>query len=206
MGVTAVLNYKLPRTPAAWRVNMTELISKPADTESRKSVAYHEAGHAVLDIFFGFPVQIATIIATDDFGGRVVGPSVRELNFDHVRFPRRERRMAARQTILSLYAGRAAQLLATPHADPEDWAGDDQKAMLLSEEFGVFPRYMSSVGDEFHFRYMERLRRESGKLVRRLQAPIRAVAESLFEKKTMTGGEIEAITAPFLRSRDGGEV
>jgi hypothetical protein len=160
--------------------------------------AHHEAGHAVVHLHFGLPFDCVTIVPDEDgSSGHMLHPSPSQINVDE-RCMKRERRKMARQMILGCYAGLYAQRLTLKGVPDWDGACDFADALRLSMTYGVFPRYMDSIGDELHERYLRRLRRESKRLVRKLSLPIQFFAQHLLERKTMTGDEAEAVMRPLL--------
>lgn len=159
--------------------------------------AHRLAGHAVVLLYFGLPIDRMTIGAEDDTDGYVEYPGPMGIDLDE-RDVARERRKIARQMILACYArGHAKRMVFPPATEGLDDDGSED-AFHLSWEYGVLPRFLSYVGDEFHYRYLDRLSRESRRLVRRLWGPIAHLAGCLFEKQAMTGEEVEAEIRPIL--------
>jgi len=78
---------------------------------------------------------------------------------------------------------------------------DNDQAFHLSAEFSVFPQRMSSVGDDVHYAFLDRLRNEAYRLVTKHWSAVEALAEELFERKTLNGDTIEAIVRPFMPNR-----
>lgn len=144
----------------------------------RRATAYHEAGHAVVFHYFGMISDEVSIVPGDDFvGTHTHAPPIM---FEATT---RERRSLARGMIVSCYAGLAAQRLVG--SDAPDWCADsdEENAFYLSREYQVFPRTISYVGDEFHDRYLDRLRGEARRLVQRLRPYIAKLAEALLKSK-----------------------
>lgn len=150
------------------------------------ATAYHEAGHAVVALAHGLTGFEVTIVPGEDSLGHYLHPGV--LGYEI--HGNRERRSLARDCILVSYAGMHAQRLVDPDADGSHGVGDESNAFDLSRDFEVLPRSLSRVGDEQHWRYLDRLKKEAGRVVQQNRAPIKALAEALLEKKTLSGEEI----------------
>ncbi len=172
------------------------------------ATAYHEAGHAVVQWHFGLPIFTVTIIPEGDSLGSVAHPPITMIDMPA---SRRERRAAARQMILACFAGLHAERLIRP--DAEEWRGqsDDDNAFDLSVEHGLLPRSCGHVGDESHLAYLDRMKRESGRLVQHgtvtshpeilLTQLIRELAEELVRRKTMTGNEVDEFFEKAMKKR-----
>jgi ATP-dependent Zn protease len=154
---------------------------------SLESTAFHEAGHVVVALHFGFAVKSVTVIPDDDTVGKMEHPSFIAYDFDD----RRDQHQAMREGIVSLLAGYQAELLVDPSA--EDWhaGADEQAAWELMLQYPV--RRAAYVGDETYARYYERYRRDARQLVTRLQPAIQLVAGELLKCKTLTGDEVMAL-------------
>lgn len=163
-------------------------------TQPRRSTAYHEAGHGVACIVQGHSVATLTIIP----GKRSLGHYVRPSVFGYVCDTRRERRKIARELIIVCYAGWAAQKRFDPNANEGGSQLDYDQAFNLSTEFSVFPRGISSIGDDAHDVFLKKLRNESSRLVRKHWRAVEALAEELFERRTLNGDAIETIVEPFM--------
>jgi hypothetical protein len=104
----------------------------------------------------------------------------------------KERRTLARDVILQTCGGMPAQRLVDPA--PLDWQGshDDESAFELSREYGVFPRGCEFIGDDAHLAHLAKLRRESARLVRRLEPTIREFARVLLDHRELNGATATA--------------
>lgn len=178
---------------------------KTADSSAKKqprsaadlaATAHHEAGHAVILVVLGIPVTEVSIVDRGDAHGTCGHPSP----YNMYASPRDIRR-AARDCILVSYAGVPAQRLVDPNPHDRHGDDDDVSAYRVSREYQVFPRVMQYDGDDYHLAFLERLRRESARLVRRHAAAIRHLAKVLLDRKMMTGDEVEAALAAFDLSR-----
>jgi hypothetical protein len=151
-----------------------------------QGTAYHEAGHAVVHLYFGLPIAKVSIVAAKDAPGHVAHPDPLMLEcgvYEETGLVKQ----VARQMIIGAYAGIEAQRLVQPCAQEGHAESDFDMAFTLSQEFGVFPRHMSQVGDELHLNYLDRLRQRARGLVRgRLRGAIEALAAALVDQSTLS--------------------
>ena len=159
------------------------------------ATAYHEAGHVVVAAHFGLPITDVTIVPSGDALGKATHPSPLMLDLEGTAAARRR---AAREMIVAAYAGLAAQRLVEPQAPDFHGSADEENAMCLSQKYAVLPRNCGFVGDEAHEAYLEKLRGEAKRLVRRLRMAIDALARELLGRKTIPGGEAVSIADRFL--------
>ncbi|HEY4393211.1 MAG TPA: hypothetical protein VGP64_04080 [Polyangia bacterium] len=170
-----------------------------AERTELTATAFHEAGHAIVAVYFGIPPTSVSIVpAADGSAGRMCHPS--PLIFEAE--SRRDRRSLVRQMILVSYAGIGAQRLVEPEAPEWQAENDFANAFELSREHAVLPRGCSWVGDEAHGAYLDRLRRESARLVRRLAVPISFFAEALLVAHEMSGADASALATSLLPAPD----
>lgn len=167
-------------------------------TPDLQATAYHEAGHAVVSLALGLAIDHVSILAGKGYTGSCTGPSV--LGYEAAN--QREQRSIARALILSCYAGMHAQRLVDPDAPEEQGFDDDADAFNLSQNCAVLPRSCQTVGDEQHIAYLDRLRQEARRLVRRHRRAIGVLAQALLRRNELNAAEAKAIVQPFLsRSR-----
>lgn len=161
------------------------------------ATAWHEAGHVVVAFWFGLPITEVTIVSTEEFGGTVSHPSPLLLD---LRGSIRERRRAARETILAAFAGLHAERLVAPDAPDVHGDADEQNAYELSIQYGILPRGGGSVGDEYHWALLRRLSGESRRLVSSgpVRRAISVLAERLIKRRTMSGADVQKILAPLI--------
>ena len=156
---------------------------------TKKHTAYHEGGHVVAHFALGLAVNKASIIPKEGSLGQALSPPV--LGYESGG-SRREQRQIARANIIGCYAGMEAEWIFDPNAR-DSGGGDNQTAFWLSRTYCVLPRYCQYVGDEQHLDYLDRLRREARRLVRRHWQAVEEVAASLLKNKRLDGKKLEAI-------------
>lgn len=159
-----------------------------------RTTAFHEAGHTVVGLYLGYipgEISIAPSAEHDSHGHVTHGPP---LMYDCR--TARERKTLARQMILASYAGLPAQRLVDPTAAEYEGNSDDENAFWLSRTHGIFPRWLSHVGDDRHHQHLARLKRESSRLVFMLRTAIEKLAEALLERTTLTGEEADMEYVP----------
>jgi len=133
-------------------------------TERLLATRWHEAGHTVA----------AKVLKVDQVTCKPQGIA-----------GKREQRAAARRCIIATYAGMEAEKLFQP--DAIDWHGDDENAFELSRQWAVIPRGSSVVGDDAHRKYLEKLRRESRRLVYQYRLLIKGIVEAPVENRKLKG-------------------
>ena len=166
-----------------------------------RATAYHEAGHAVVMLAFGLEINEVTISpdAERDSNGHISHPPP----LGYTTSSMRDQRSLVRAMILSSYAGMEAERMVDPDAPDYHGAGDTETAFSLSRMYGVLPRRMEYVGDDAHWRFLDRLKSESRYLVRSLRGPIGRLADELLSKATLTGPEVDALVGPMLLTPTG---
>ena len=170
------------------------------------TTAWHEAGHAVVAIYFGLPFFEVTIVPSEGADGHVSHPTPLGIDFGFADTPA-ERRRCARQQILSDYAGLEAARLIHPEASEDSGEHDRNKAMAASCLYQVLPRRHNGlvIGGEHHREFLDRLRGEARRLVRRLREPIRVLARELLDRATMNQAEAERAIRHLLEPGQGNE-
>jgi ATP-dependent Zn protease len=159
--------------------------------------AYHEAGHAVAAIVFGYLADsdFLTIVAKDNILGCVshLPPLMQGCQ------NKKQMRSLVEQMCIGLYAGFAAQRLVDPNA-PEFHGEDDEiQAWNLPKDHGFAPRGCQFIGDDVYERYLYRLKRKAERFVKMQRPVIDALAAALLKRKSMTGAEAMEIVKPLLR-------
>lgn len=141
-------------------------------------VAVHEAGHAIALLAQGVPFAQASIKPNKDSAGHVRHDTP-------LLFEVRVRRQVARAMIVCSYAGFEAESMAYPDADPAFCSEDRDNAFELSREYLVLPRGCSFVGDGAHHEYLDGLRKEARRLVRKHWTSVDAFAGLLLKNTTV---------------------
>lgn len=147
----------------------------------------HEAGHAIIHVYFGLSINSITIIADGDVAGSVAHPS--PLLYTH--HGRRVVKQVVREIVIALYAGLLAQRIYDPEAPDFHADNDEDEAWRLPREYAIHIPGCSFVGDDAYDRYLQQRRNESRKLVFRLRPVIEALAEELLKRGTMQGQAVE---------------
>ena len=150
-------------------------------------IAFHEAGHAIALVVQGQVVNRASIVPEKGSLGRVWHPSV----YHYFVGTAREQRAIARELILVSYAGWAAEVRFDPTAEELGNDSDNEAAFDLSRDYGLFPRRIEFVGDDYHHEYLDRLRKESARLIRKHWQAVVRVGEELYKRKRLAGDVVE---------------
>ncbi len=137
--------------------------------------AYHEAGHALTALHFGFIVGTVSIVPDEGRLGHASneGPWAWKEPEDWER--------AMREEIIVLYAGEAAVALINEE-NAEEGTGSDQEQ--IDEYAHILVLDDAELG---------KLKAESYALVQQLRQQIKIVAEMLLEHKRVTGDDIEVL-------------
>ena len=136
----------------------------------------------------------ASILPDKDLGslGNVDSPSL-------MHYEPRDRRQVGRASIVATYAGMEAQRRFDPSND--DGGDDDERqAFWISSYYQVFPRYISCVGDDRHCAYLERLRGEARRLIRRHWSEVEMVAGLLLVHKRLDRDRLKGLSRDHLRT------
>jgi ATP-dependent Zn protease len=155
-----------------------------------EQTAYHEAGHAVAALHFGFIPDKVTIVKTDTALGHV---EQRGLVLYQDYADRRHLQRMVSESIVCCYAGYEAERRFDPNTDGASSEKDFRDAFNLPRYYEVPPRYCSMVGDEVYMEYLERRQRQAQRLVRERWACIAHVAWALLRHKTLSGEEVNEI-------------
>lgn len=169
--------------------------SKRIRCPSIENTAHHEAGHAVVALHFGFPIKSVSILPDEDSLGKLLRPSLMMLSDYH---DQRKLRRIVRESIIVSYAGFEAERIYDPGADESFAADDFNQAWNLPREHNVPINGCQSIGDDVYEAYLNRQRRETRRLVRKLWPAIRALAQELLKRKSLTAVIAQRIALPFL--------
>ena len=152
------------------------------------AVAYHEAAHATIEARLGILRNDAIITIGSGSKGE----------YGSVSFSKRpcERWSARykRKFILSLYAGPAASKKLVPGVNLFEEGGECESDMVLAQHLmqSCAPGSWESIHDPVFQSYRERKWRRAVALVNLNWCAIKAVAEELLKRQTMTGLEVKA--------------
>jgi len=164
-------------------ISMEEVASGSASGEQRARIAYHEAGHAVINLGLGIAFTWAVALDTVgwvDASNPCVGWRPGEAS----------RRQCARWWAISMFAGASAEEALGNGVDDEYEDFDSAERWLTKY---ARPRYATFVGDEAFRRQTIRLRIQSRELVRMHWAKIERTAKALLKLKALRAEEIRAI-------------
>lgn len=162
----------------------------------KEQTAYHEAGHVVAKFVFRLHFTEVSILPGEGDLGHVTITNV--MGYDTT--DGRVRRRLAREIIISCYAGAEAELTYSPKAK-DGGSADRQKVFELSREYGVFPRNNDYVGSQYHMEYLEKLRREARKLVKKHWPAVQIVAEELLKCEKLDQEQINTLRQKLFPSQ-----
>lgn len=158
--------------------------------------AYHEAGHAVVQLLFGDEVgqlEIVTIVRDGQAAGHA---AIDRAGHDALRY--REdtvKQVIFERVIMVTLAGEIAQRKFSPDSVDEDHAAADR---YLAEEY---LEELDTHSAEIREAYIHLLHLRTAALIDREWAGVERVARALVERKTLTGAEVqEAFADPRFRS------
>ena len=162
---------------------------------SRRSTAFHEAGHVVAMIEMNLPVRSASAIANAESLGRVKGGPLRISDVDLYNLTPRTRDRLERQIIVT-FAGPEAERLFLKRYN-HTWAANDyDRASDLLLRLTAGDSAETSA-------YVRWLRLRSRSLIDRRRALVEAVANALTERGTLTAAQImETIADSIKRAVD----
>jgi hypothetical protein len=149
------------------------------------ATAYHEAGHIVAKLHFGFPIVRATVEASGDYHGAVEGPNI-HIELAETSDDSCEIETAQRNFLVICFAGPEAQRAYDPDSvEPWHAAGDEESAVDALWHMGYHPDKLAAIDAE--------LRLAAKEFVRTHWSQIDAVAKALLEKREMTGEELRRV-------------
>jgi hypothetical protein len=166
-------------------------MSETSDEIDPREVAHHEAAHTVFHLKLGMR-QGRVTIRPDASRGTLGQAQLRRPKWiNHPPTPAREEqrlRIQAENEILALYAGRIAQ--AKYAGRGIDWGheGDDQYAMRLAT-------HCVSEQDDVRYAFLVYCQKQAAQAVEAWWPEIQAVAQALFERKTLSARECRDVIA-----------
>jgi ATP-dependent Zn protease len=154
-----------------------------------RTIAFHEAGHAVIAVKLDLEIEAVTI---DPVKGSGHGEGFLGCTFvnDPLLSWRRgdgPRRPLMESYVVTLFAGCAAE--GVLHGREQEVDGlDDAKAQYWLRQFP--PSRCGYIGDSVFERYVRKLKRRADELVKYHFAEIRTIAELLLERKKLRRNQI----------------
>jgi len=148
--------------------------------------AIHEAGHAVMSVMLHRAIEFVTVVESDDYSGLCQN---KETNLDEYSMEFDSYRRKIRREIMILFAGYIA---IGNHELPINW----QEAEIESDFNKVFDLVMRVSGTEEHTgKFFYKYWSKTVELINQplIQQQIKAVADALMEKKTLSGDEVRQI-------------
>ena len=168
---------------------------RPADganaAERQWFVAYHEAGHAVVDYLFGHAVESVTIEPDGEVGG-CVGVDLEGINEIANGVDEARKQFTFERLVMSALAGEIAQRKFAPESvDPDHAAGDRHQAMNYLEE-------LDACTDEIREQYWRLLELKATAILERNWQGVVGVATELVRRRSLTWDELrEAYQAAY---------
>jgi hypothetical protein len=154
----------------------------------KRATAMHEAGHAVIHVFFELR-GINSVTINED--GDTCGCLSHQPPLYYANEGRKVLKQVARQMIVCLYAGIIAERIYDPEAPDFHAEHDEVEARALPRDYELRIPGCSFVGDDAYDRFLERQRGEARKLVIRFERVIVALAEELLKCGSMSGDAVE---------------
>ena len=175
-------------------------------------ISYHEAGHAIACIAQRIPIELLSVIPDEDRDCSGINihspPAVANLS-GVVGYRKLERAV-----MLVCYAGWAAELLHDPNTEPDGHWKDFHDAYRWSVDHAIWPRHFEHAGDERYMAYLEKLKKESKKLIQKHWPAVEAIVKKLHRRKKLGAVAVyripeiarlmEEIDHPW-RIKEGGE-
>ena len=169
-------------------------------------IAVHEAGHAVVSVYYEIPFT-QLFITPDGSGGLMFNMKKHEVL---LKSPAQVR--YASRLIVSCYSGFVGHRRVFPSVSREGVKDDTNHAGGLLHYYFKYERILDKNTGKFRCpidaeieilvkRRARRLWRVTQRLVRRLFPVIQVVARALLERKRMTGEEVVALAGPLIANK-----
>jgi hypothetical protein len=197
-GHTPIGRRRVHERRAAGRADESATMSKAMRDSVRRSIAFHEAGHAIACWSRRIKIHHATIIPARGYRGRVKHAPFRGIDPTSDNSARGDWRVKGQ--VIACLAGQEAQRRYSQrslrHSDHNQAGGDYKLALDLA--------LMVNASEEQATAYLKWLRIVTHDLVALRWPQIERVAGALFERETLTAEEIKAeILATFAENGDG---
>ena len=160
---------------------------------TEKEIAYHEAAHAVACVVQDLSMKEVTIEPGKIEGclGHITHHSPEGYDFRGSRA--RGQKKVARQMVIVCYAGFEAQQRLNPSASDEHSQIDVNDASSLLNDYHVYNVKKFEENNNYIYDFIDKLRDEARRLVKREWSAIEAVASRLLEKRTLSELEVKSI-------------
>jgi hypothetical protein len=148
-----------------------------------KATAYHEAGHAVARLYFGWPVVRAMIVESEGYHGAVEGPNIHIELAEHFAEGTEQ---ALRNFMVISFVGIEAQRLHNPASvEAGQEKKDEERVLDALWGMGYSPERLEAILAERRVAAKEFVPAHWGKIDR--------VAKALLVKREMTGEELRQV-------------
>ncbi len=155
-----------------------------AEGSAEDIVAYHEAGHAVIHLLFGHPIDSVTIIREGDAVGGVVSD---QTGLNGISFgDDLEKQVVFERRIMAVLAGVIAQERYAPGSVSEENGETDRKLAR------AYLDVLEPATDEIRQAYSHLLELRTTALLDLHWVRVERVAKALLKKKTLTPVELNA--------------
>lgn len=162
-------------------------MARPSNKLSRlEATAYHEAGHAVAAFFFGFRIKSATVLAADDYLGRVDCQPKGRLDLGS-NTP--AMRIKAEKFIIVTLAGDISQRRFNPRSSRK-WQTTSDRALAADLALTMCGSEESSTA------YLAWLSIRARDIIHGRWGTVEKVAHLLLDRRTVTGEELSAAIIP----------
>jgi uncharacterized protein (TIGR03067 family) len=156
-------------------------LKKKRSEQELRATAFHEAGHAIVELALGLTVTKVSIIACEDYYGSVDGPGPAGYEDGNAC----ERKNTGKLQIIGCYAGMPAERLIDPDAPDVHGVSDEDQAITVANSRGN------------RLNHLARYRKDAEKLVKTHRNAIEAFAKLLLLRLELEQAEIEEFWENF---------